>query len=108
MAQRVAEAESVVTAKANELFQNGDGNSEESEDLSDALYALQALRSVLKHALTPVDKPIYRMVGHLGYVVGIILGKSKRAFTAAPPKPQLVKGAGIKKKRLGRARNPTK
>ena len=57
LAQRVAEAESVVTAKANELFQNGDGNSEESEDLSDALYALQALRSVLKHASTTVDKP---------------------------------------------------
>ena len=57
LAQRVAEAESVVTARANELFRNGDGNSEESEDLSDALYALQALRSVLKHASTTVDKP---------------------------------------------------
>ena len=57
LAQRVAEAESAVTAKANELFRNGDGNSEESEDLSDALYALQALRSVLKHASTTVDKP---------------------------------------------------
>ena len=49
----------------------------------------------------PPPKPLFkRMVGHLGYVVGIILGKSKRAFTAAPPKPQLVKGTGIKKKRL--------
>ncbi len=57
----------------------------------------------------PPPKPLFkRMVGHLGYVVGIILGKSKRFLKAARPKPQLVKGTGIKKKRLGRARNPTK
>jgi len=57
----------------------------------------------------PPPKPLFkRMVGHLGYVVGIILGKSKRFLTAARPKPQLVKGTGIKKKRLGRARNPKK
>ncbi len=48
MAQRVAEAESVVTARAKELFQDGDGNCEESEDLNDALYALRALSSTLK------------------------------------------------------------
>jgi len=44
LAQWVAEAESVVTARANELFQGGDGNCEESEDLNDALCALRALR----------------------------------------------------------------
>ena len=44
MAQRVAEAESFVTARANELFQGGDGNRQESQDLNDALCALRALR----------------------------------------------------------------
>ena len=48
LAQRVSEAESVVTARANELFQDGDGNCEESEDLNDALHALRALSGTLK------------------------------------------------------------
>ena len=48
LAQRVAEAQSVVTARANKLFQDGDGNCEESEDLNDALCALRTLSSTLK------------------------------------------------------------
>jgi hypothetical protein len=41
----------------------------------------------------PPPKPLFkRMVGHLGYVVGIILGKSKRVLTAARPKPQSGEG----------------
>ena len=48
LCQRVAEAESAVTARVNELFQGGDGNCEESEDLNDALHALRALSSTLK------------------------------------------------------------
>jgi len=48
LAQRVAEAEAVVAARANQLFQDGDGNGEESEALNDALCALRALRSASK------------------------------------------------------------
>jgi hypothetical protein len=48
LAQRVAEAERVVIARAKQLFQDGDGNCEESEDLNDALHALRALSSTLK------------------------------------------------------------
>jgi hypothetical protein len=47
-AQRVAEAEAVVSARVNQLFQDGDGNGEESEALNDAMYALRALRSASK------------------------------------------------------------
>ena len=48
LAQRVGEAEAVVAARANQLFQDGDGNGEESEALNDALCALRALRSASK------------------------------------------------------------
>jgi hypothetical protein len=48
----------------------------------------------------PPPKPLFkRMVGHLGYVLGIIRERSKRLATAARPKPQLVRGIRIKKKR---------
>src|SRR6266550_4720880 len=49
LAQRVGEAEAVVAARANQLFQDGDGNGEESEALNDTLCALRALRLKVQH-----------------------------------------------------------
>ena len=58
LAQRVAEAEAIVTARANELFQDGDGNGEESEELNDALHALRALGSTLKSNMSACLVPM--------------------------------------------------
>jgi hypothetical protein len=46
--QKVSEAELAVLARGRELFYTG-GTSEEKESLEDALYALRAFRSALKH-----------------------------------------------------------
>ena len=56
--ERILEAETVVILRAKELFQDGDGNGQETQDLDDAMYALQALRSALKHnpATATVDE----------------------------------------------------
>ena len=47
--ERILEAETAVILRAKELFQDGGGNGQETQDLDDAMYALQALRSALKH-----------------------------------------------------------
>ena len=47
--ERIVEAESVVIARARELFHQGGDNGEETENLNDAMYALRALRSTLKY-----------------------------------------------------------
>jgi len=55
---RITDAESVLIARARELFNQGGDNGEETEDLDDAMYALHALRSVLKYNSSGiVDKP---------------------------------------------------
>jgi hypothetical protein len=46
--QRIAEAEHALVGRAKELFHEGGDNGEETEELDDAMYALQALRSTLK------------------------------------------------------------
>jgi hypothetical protein len=54
--QRVSEAEEAVRARGRELFydngtrEEGDGTSEETEALDDALYALRAFRTAWQHA----------------------------------------------------------
>jgi len=53
--ERIVEAESVVIARARELFQQGGDNGEETENLNDAMYALRALRSTLKYHSTSSD-----------------------------------------------------
>ena len=47
--QRIAEAERSLVARARELFQATDDNIEEEQAVDDAMYALHALRSTLKH-----------------------------------------------------------
>jgi len=47
--QRIREAEMVFIARARELFQDGGGNGEETEDLDNAMYVLNALRNTVKH-----------------------------------------------------------
>ncbi len=47
--ERILEAETALILRAKELFQNGGGNGQETQDLDDAMYALQALRSALRH-----------------------------------------------------------
>ncbi len=47
--ERIVEAESVVIARARELFHQGGDNGEETENLNDAMYALRALRSTLRY-----------------------------------------------------------
>ena len=56
--ERILEAETAVILRAKELFQDGGGNGQETQDLDDAMYALQALRSALKHnpATATVDQ----------------------------------------------------
>jgi hypothetical protein len=49
LAERIAEAETSLVARARELFQATEDNGEEEEALDDALYALHALRSTLKN-----------------------------------------------------------
>ena len=58
--ERILEAETALIVRAKELFQDGGGHEQETQDLDDAMYALQALRSALKYnpsAATAVDKP---------------------------------------------------
>ena len=58
--ERILEAETALIVRAKELFQDGGSNEQETQDLDDAMYALQALRSALKYnpsAATAVDKP---------------------------------------------------
>ena len=47
--ERIVEAESVVIARARELFHQGGDNGEETENLNDAMYALRAPRSTLRY-----------------------------------------------------------
>ena len=47
--ERIVEAESVVIARARELFHEAGDNGEETENLNDAKYALRALRSTLRY-----------------------------------------------------------
>jgi len=47
--ERIAEAERSLVVRARELFQAAGDNIEEEQALNDAMYALQALRSTLKH-----------------------------------------------------------
>jgi len=47
--ERILEAETAVILRAKELFQDGGGNGQETQDLDDAMYALQALRSALRN-----------------------------------------------------------
>ena len=55
---RITDAESVLIARARELFNQGGDNGEETEDLDDAMCALHALRSVLNYNSSGiVDKP---------------------------------------------------
>jgi hypothetical protein len=56
--ERILEAETALIVRAKELFQDGGGNGQETQDLDDAMYALQALRSALKHnpATATVDQ----------------------------------------------------
>jgi len=55
---RILQAETALILRAKELFQDGGGNGQETQDLDDAMYALQALRSALKHnpATATVDQ----------------------------------------------------
>jgi hypothetical protein len=46
---RIVEAEQALVARARELFDAAGDNIEEEQALDDAMYALQALRSALKH-----------------------------------------------------------
>jgi hypothetical protein len=46
---RIVEAEKALVARARELFDTTGDNIEEEQALDDAMYALQALRSALKH-----------------------------------------------------------
>jgi len=58
--ERILAAETGVILRAKELFQDGGSNEQETQDLDDAMYALQALRSALKYnpsAAAAVDKP---------------------------------------------------
>jgi hypothetical protein len=59
-------------------------------DVADVDGSKQAWINKYRAAISePPPKPLVkRMVAGLGYVVGIILGKSKRVFTAVRPKPQ--------------------
>ena len=45
---RIEEASNALIARARELFLEAADNGEEIEDISDAMYALQALKSTLK------------------------------------------------------------
>ena len=45
---RIEETSNALIARARELFHDAGDNGEETEDISDAMYALQALRSMLK------------------------------------------------------------
>ena len=47
--ERILQSETALILRAKELFQNGGGNGQETQDLDDAMYALQALRSALKN-----------------------------------------------------------
>ena len=47
--ERILAAETAVILRAKELFLDGGGNGQETQDLDDAMYALQALRSALRH-----------------------------------------------------------
>ena len=47
--ERILEAETALILRAKELFQDGGSNGQETQDLDDAMYALQALRSALRH-----------------------------------------------------------
>src|SRR5207248_437436 len=47
--ERILQAETALILRAKELFQNGGGNGQETQDLDDAMYALQALRSALRN-----------------------------------------------------------
>ena len=47
--QRILDAETALITRATELFQDGGGSGQETQDLDDAMYALQALRSALKY-----------------------------------------------------------
>ena len=58
--ERILQAETALILRAKELFQGGGSNEQETQDLDDAMYALQALRSALKYnpsAAAAVDKP---------------------------------------------------
>ncbi len=46
---RILQAETALILRAKELFQNGGGDGQETQDLDDAMYALQALRSALRN-----------------------------------------------------------
>jgi hypothetical protein len=47
--ERITEAERALVARARDLFQAPGDNIEEEQALDDAMYALHALRSTLKH-----------------------------------------------------------
>ena len=47
--ERILEAETALILRAKELFQDGGSDGQETQDLDDAMYALQALRSALRH-----------------------------------------------------------
>jgi len=47
--ERIAEAERSLVIRARELFQSAGDNIEEEQAMDDAMYALHALRSTLKH-----------------------------------------------------------
>ena len=55
--QRIREAEMVFIARARELFQDGGGNGEETEDLDNAMYVLNALRNTVKHKRAVARNP---------------------------------------------------
>jgi len=48
VSDRIAEAETVLVARARELFRSAGDNIEEEQAVDDAMYALHALRSALK------------------------------------------------------------
>jgi len=47
----------VFIARARELFQDGGGNGEETEDLDNAMYVLNALRNTVKHSRAVARSP---------------------------------------------------
>lgn len=76
-------------------------------DVADVDRSEQAWIDKYRAAISePAPQPIFeKIVGRLGYVVGIILGKSKRLLTAAPRKPQPLEEIGIKSTKRKRKRD---
>ena len=58
--ERILQAETALILRAKELFLVGGSNEQETQDLDDAMYALQALRSALRNnpsTASANDKP---------------------------------------------------